>query len=69
VVCAESEPGVAVEVLVKEQEVPPVRVGRETLVLSVAGSSAICRGKEQRREPAAQFVGHEIQRHPLGPIR
>src|SRR5262245_3234480 len=53
---ADAAAGVAVEVLVEQHEIAPVRIRRVARVVPVAGPPALRVGQEQRRQPARDLV-------------
>jgi hypothetical protein len=62
-----TEPGsvVPVEVLVKEDEVTPVRVVLENPCPAVDGTPPVAAAQERTRQPARELLGHLEQRHHL----
>src|SRR5262249_14867195 len=62
---AETPPGVAVEVLVKEYEILEVRVGREARRIPVARATSGLVAQEQRRQARADRPRHLAQREAL----
>ena len=64
---ADPESGVAVEVLVEEEQVPPVRVLLERLRVAVHGTPTPFVTHEDAREPLAELLGHLVEGHlPAG---
>src|SRR6185295_14811139 len=59
---AESAAGVAVEVLVEEDELLEVRIGGVAQVVAVAGTAALGVGQEDRREPPRELARDEVER-------
>src|SRR5262245_3413506 len=62
---AESAAGLAVEVLVKEDEVLPVRVGRVPRVLAMQRAWPRCSGEEERGESSRELARDFTERHPM----
>src|SRR5262249_45104705 len=59
---AEALAGVAMEVFVKQDQVPPMRILAPTRVLSVARAPPGRIGKEDRRQPPSQFPRDFLER-------
>src|SRR4051812_902360 len=65
--CTYPTAGVAVEVLVEENQILPVRIGSEPGIGPMAGSATGRVGKENPREPRTQLAGNFLEvEHPSG---
>ena len=58
---------VAVEVLVEQHQVPPVRVVGEARVVAVAGPAAVRVGQEEPRQPRGELVARPRSRFIMRP--
>src|SRR5262249_56884084 len=64
---AETRAVVAVEVLVEQEEVPPVRVVLESPCASVHRSPAVGAAEEDAAQATADVLGHLVERQPPSP--
>src|SRR5207247_10367693 len=55
---------VAVKVLIEEDAVAPVRIALELLGSSIDRAPPIAIAQEDAGEPAAELLGHLVERHP-----
>ena len=62
---AEAATSVAVEILVKQDQVPEMRVGLKYRVVAENRSLALLIAQEQPDQPPAQMVSHLLQRQLL----
>src|SRR5215831_14638431 len=61
---AEATTVVAVEVLVEQHQVAPVRIARVARIVAVARTATVGVGKEDRRQPSGQLVRRRAQVEP-----
>ena len=60
---AEAEAGFAVKVFVEKEQVAPMRIECEALVVSVAGTAAFFVGEKNSGEAGVEFAGDLLQIH------
>ena len=62
VTCAQPPAGVPVEIFVEQDQIAPVRVMRESRVISMEGPGAVFIGQEDARESAGKLLGDLLER-------